>query len=129
MNIPKTIMKATGLSTVIFWTIILTANYSLDMLLFIPLSMIPISICCAITIYFTIAPFYWLKNEFTSLKTIHNSYFPFYAMTLFGLCIFGVLKSNFDVYALAFIGSAFFTALKSWSWLTELEKTKQHEIH
>jgi len=129
MNIPKTILKATGASTVIFWAIILTGYFRVDMLVLIPLSMIPISICCAVTICLSIAPFYWSKNEYTSLQTIHNRYFPFYAIVLFGVCAFGVLLSNFDVYALAFIASAFFTTLKSWSWLTELEKTKQHDIY
>lgn len=122
MNIPLTIIKATGLSMFIFWVIILSKTTNEDLSLFILLSIIPISICCALTICLTIAPFFWSKKESTSLETIYNNYFPFYAIALFGLCFFCVLGSNFDIYVLAFFTSAFVTSLKSWSWIIEPEK-------
>lgn len=123
MNIPLTIIKATGFSAIIFWSIIFTKSFDSDMLLFVLLSVIPISICCALTICLTIAPFYWSKKEGTDLKTINNRYFPFYAIVLFSLCAYGIIESDFNIYPLAFITSAFFTALKSWSWIIEPEKT------
>lgn len=123
MNIPLTIIKATGLSAIIFWSVIFTETFESEMFLFVLLSVIPISICCALTICLTIAPFYWSKKEDTNLKSTYDRYFPFYAIVLFSLCAYAIIGSDFDVYIMAFITSAFFTALKSWSWIIEPEKT------
>ncbi|WP_396601765.1 hypothetical protein [Algibacter sp. R77976] len=124
LNIPTTIVKASGLSAIIFWLIISSKHFEPEMLLLVLLSMIPISICCALTICLTIAPFYWSKKEGTNLKNVRGRYFPYYAITLFSLCTFAIIGSEFDVYVMAFITSAFFTALKSWSWIIEPVKTK-----
>ncbi|MFI1743637.1 hypothetical protein [Thalassobellus sediminis] len=117
MNISSTIMKASGLSMLLFWTITLSKPTSVDVSLFILLSIIPISICCALTICLTIAPFFWSKKKSTTFKTIYKRYFPFYTIGLFSLCLYGIIESNFNIYALAFFASAFFTSLKSWNWL------------
>ncbi|SFZ92712.1 hypothetical protein SAMN05428642_102911 [Flaviramulus basaltis] len=124
MNVPITIIKATGLSLIIFWTIAITEDFSLDMIPLVLLSVIPISICCSLTICLTIAPFFWSKKGKRNLETVYNSYFPFYAIALFGLCVFSTIESNFNTYGIAFNTSAFFTALKTWSWLAEPKKIK-----
>lgn len=124
MDIPTTIVKATGLSSIIFWSIIFTETFNPDMFLFVIVSFIPISITCALTIYLTIAPFFLFKKSSTNLKTIRKMYFPFYSITLFGLCAFVSISSEFDIYVMAFIISAFFTALKSWYWIIEYDKKK-----
>lgn len=122
MDIPITIIKATGLSSIIFWSIIFTEVFNTDMFLFVIVSFIPIIICCALTIWLTIAPFFWLKKAGTNLKTIRNRYFPFYSIMLFALSAFASIGSEFDIYVMAFVISAFFTALKSWSWIIESDK-------
>ncbi|ULC59014.1 hypothetical protein MBM09_13995 [Flaviramulus sp. BrNp1-15] len=112
-------MKSTLLATIIFWLIIFTENFESDMIPFILLSIIPISICCAITITTTIVPFFWLQNEGTSNSKIFKTYFPFYAIVSFGLCFYGALESLFTI---SFFASAFFTTMQSWVWFGR-EKT------
>ncbi len=129
MDTPLAILKATCMSFVIFWTILLTEErFIIDILPYMFLSVIPIALCCMLTICLTIAPFFWSKNENTSLKKVYNTYFPFYAIALFGICTYMLTTSNFKIFPVAFISSAFFTLLKSWHWLAQIPKTKTHEI-
>ena len=122
LNILSTVIRAIGLSALIFWSIILTHSFSLNILMFILPSLIPISICCILTIWGTIAPFFISRKRIENLETIYRKYFPFYSITIFGLCFFAILTSKFDVYALAFFTSAFFTALQSWNWIVKFNK-------
>lgn len=122
LNTSTTIIKATGLSGVIFWAIIFTDYFNSEMFLFVLLSVIPVSICCSLTICLTIAPFYWLKQKHKSYKHIYKTYLPYYAIILFGLCIYLIVFSNFELFFIAFVTAAFFTTLKSWSWLIEPER-------
>ena len=123
LNIPSTIIRASGLAAIIFWAIIFTKEFSSDMFVFVLLSMIPISICCSLTICLTIAPFFWSKKESTSINSIYNKYFPYYAITVFIICFYYCLASQFETYVVAFFTAAFFTLLKSWIWIIEPEKT------
>lgn len=128
MNTPLTLVKATGLSFVIFWGIILTEEtFRLNTLPYIILSIIPVGICCTLTICLTVLPFYWSKNEGTTFKTVYNTYFPFYAIALFGICIYTHIRSNFQIFPVAFIAAAFFTLLKSWIWIISPIKTNLNE--
>ena len=113
MKTSTIIRKATLLATCIFWLIIFPENFEIKMIPFIFLSMIPICICCAITIAATIAPFFRLKNENTNNSIIFKKYFPFYAILSFSLCFYGALQSLF---AVSFFASAFFTTMQSWVW-------------
>ena len=63
LNIPLTIIKATGLSMVTFWTIILSKTTEEDLSFFILFSIIPIGICCTVTILMTIVQFFWVKKK------------------------------------------------------------------
>jgi hypothetical protein len=122
MNIANTICKATLLATFIFWMVIFCDNnLDRDMLLFVLLSVIPISICCALTIIFTIAPFFWINKRTTDNKTVFKKYFPYYAIVSFGLCTYGFLEAP-DI--MCFYVSAFFTSLQSWVWLATGYKNK-----
>lgn len=125
MNTPSTILKATGMSFVIFWAILLTEKgFQIDMLPFMILSSVPIALCCMLTICLTVAPFFWWKSELKSLTKVFETYFSFYAITLFGICSYALITSNFRISPVAFISSAFITLLKSWSWLIQTPKTK-----
>ena len=128
MRIPSTILKSTILATCIFWIlIIMSEGFQSYMIPLVFLSMIPISICCAITILLTIVPFFWFRSNGLSdglghrNKIIFNKYFPFYAIVTFCLCLYGIIELTF---AISFFLSAFFTTMQSWIWLAK-EHQKQ----
>ena len=126
MNTSLTILKATGLSFIIFWAIIFSEEkFMLDMFPYVFLSFIPIGFCCLIVICLTICPFFWAKNESKDSDTILKTYFPFYTIILFTLCSYGLITSNLNIFSVAFIISAFITLLKSWTWLAKSPKNKK----
>ena len=126
MKVSKTIFKSTLLATIIFWLIILCKErFYPFMILVIPLSMIPIGICCSVVILLTILPFFWNPEKSNKdNNTIFKKYFPFYSITSFSLCLYGFIKVE-EIYC--FWVSAFFTSLQAWIWLTKanakIEKT------
>lgn len=125
MDTPLTLLKSTGMSFLIFWGIILTEDrMPIDTAPYIFLSIIPIFLCCMTTICLTVAPFFWSKKKNSSLQEVYSTYFPFYAIVLFTMCVYGLIVSSFEIHILAFIASAFFTLLRSWSWLAHPSKTK-----
>lgn len=118
MNIADTIAKATLLATCIFWVIIFSENLEEQLILYIFLSIIPIGICCAITIIFTIAPFFWFckKNN----KIVFQLFFPFYAIVSFSMCSYGFIETP-DI--ICFWAAAFFTSLQSWVWIAKKKES------
>ncbi len=119
MNVPSVILKSTLLSASIFWIIVMSEDFNLDMIPFIFFSFIPISLCCLITILFTITPFFWLKKMNMSNNEVYKKWFPYYAIICFSLCFYGVIKSNFNIYPISFLASAFFTTMQSWIWFAK----------
>lgn len=118
MNIPGIIIKATGLATCVFWLILIAfeglENFHLGSLGFIIISLLPIGLCCTISILVTIAPFFWFKKRETDNRAVFNTYFPFYAIASFGLCFYGsLIKPN----VICFFASAFITTMQTWIWL------------
>ena len=122
MNVPSVILKSTLLSACIFWTIIITEDFDWDMIPFVFLSFIPISIFCLITILFTIVPFFWLKKANMSNYDVYKRHFPYYAIACFCLCFYGIITFDFDVFLISFFASAFFTTMQSWIWLTQVNR-------
>ncbi|MDO5973543.1 hypothetical protein [Flavivirga jejuensis] len=116
MNMPSVILKSTVLATCIFWIIIISENFQSGMIPFIFLSIIPISICCTITILFTVMPFFWFKSDGLRNETVFKKYFPFYTIVSFCLCLYGVFELTF---AISFFVSAFFTTMQSWVWIVK----------
>ncbi|MDO5970910.1 hypothetical protein Q4Q35_13950 [Flavivirga aquimarina] len=122
MNISSVIFKSTVLATCIFWIVIMSQGFQNYMIPLVFLSMIPISICCAITIFLTIVPFFWVRrgelvDEFDGRnRIIFKKYFPFYAIVSFSLCLYGIVES---IFAISFFVSAFFTTMQSWVWLAK----------
>ncbi len=122
MNTPSVILKSTILATCLFWIPIMSKDFQSDMILFVFLSIIPISLCCAFTILLTIAPFFWFHGKASSDGSVHrnkvifNKYFPFYAITTFSLCLYGTIKFSF---AISFFISVFFTTMQSWIWFAK----------
>lgn len=118
--VSKIILKAALLSTCIFWLILTaTENFHLVYLGIIILSVIPITLCCAITIIVTILPFF--KFNKNSNRIIFKKYFPFYAIVCFSLCFYGLLN-NSDL--TSFFASAFFTTMQSWVWFGKEAESK-----
>lgn len=119
MNFSSVIIKSTLLSTCIFWLVIMSENFETDIIPFIFISIIPITLCCSLTILFTITPFFWLKNKKKSNTDVHKRYFPFYTLSCFGLCISIIIGSRFDIFIISFFSAAFFTSLQAWIWFVK----------
>lgn len=125
MDTSLTLIKATGMSFIIFWSILFSEDhFYLEALPYVILSIIPVALCCVILICLTIAPFFWSKKETTSYREIYCTYFPFYTIALFGISIYALIASKFDNPVIAFTASAFLTLLKSWSWIIKPLKKK-----
>jgi hypothetical protein len=114
MTLLKTITKSTALSAIIFWSIIFTDVFEVEMLAFIFLSLIPIFLCNAIVIASTIAPFFWINTDKRNTRHVFYSFFPYYALVSFLICGYGIIKWP-D--ALSFFTAAFFSSLQSWVWI------------
>ena len=121
MNIPSITLKSTLLATFIFWSIIAADGVDFEIFPFILLSIIPIFIICLITNLLTVAPFFSLINVQKTNKKIFLSYFPYYSILCFAICVYFVIVSNMESLMVAFFSSAFFTSIKTWIWFA-LEK-------
>lgn len=118
-NLGATIFKAICLSTLLFWTLILSEKFNEEVIPFIFLSIFPIAIVCSLTIIITVFPFFFFeKNDLTN-KVIFKKYFPFYSITTFGLSIYAILYSNVEYFICVFIITAFFTLMQSWIWISK----------
>ncbi|MCF7560438.1 hypothetical protein L3X39_07295 [Sabulilitoribacter multivorans] len=120
MKTPLIILKASIMATCIFWTILFSRNFESEMVPFIIVSFIPISICCGLTIMLTIYPFFKLKKDVESSMNIFKKYFPFYAIFSFGLCLYGSITIP-DI--ICFFASAFFTTMQTWVWFGKVKGT------
>ncbi|WP_299224863.1 hypothetical protein [uncultured Psychroserpens sp.] len=124
MNIPENLSKSCLLAALIFWLIIGSDDFESDMIPFIFLSLIPIFVCVMIVILGTICPIFWIASSTTfNNKQIFKTYFPYYTILTFTICLFGIIISNFDIYMIAFFTSAYITTNQSWVWFTK-EKHK-----
>ncbi|WP_347922414.1 hypothetical protein [Pontimicrobium sp. SW4] len=120
MHILGNIGKSSLLAASIFWMIILSDTFDLDMVPYIFLSLIPIYIICALTILITICPIFWfLENDNYSKQRIFKTYFPIYTIIAFGFCLYSIYKSSFDVFVLSFYVSAYITTTQSWVWFSK----------
>lgn len=128
MNIGRTILRAAGLSFMIFWTIIISeGNMPIDAFPFILLSIIPIFLCCTLAIIFTLAPVYWFYEKKMSAQKIYDIYFPYYTIFIFLLGLSAALITKFEIVPLAFIVSAFFTLLLCWRWIIKPPEKVNYE--
>lgn len=121
MNLPLNLSKSSLLALVIFWTIIGTEEgLDNDLILLILLSFIPIFLAVTIVIISTICPIYWLtKKENCNNIQIFKTYFPYYAILAFFICVFGIIISDFEIYLIAFYVAAFITSSQSWVWFAK----------
>ncbi len=119
MRIGNTAVKATGMASVIFWIIILPELSSDSVIALIPLSLIPIFICCLFTIVFTVFPVFWFLESTLSKQQIFKIYFPYYAIVVFTVSSIAIHQFKYDVFAIAFFTSAFFTLLQTWVWISK----------
>lgn len=127
MNLPLNLAKSSMLALAIFW-IVISSKEGLDndLVVLILLSFIPIFLVVAIVIIGTICPIYWLtkKESFNNLQ-IFKTYFPYYTIVAFLICVFGIIISDFEIYLIAFYVSAFITSSQSWVWFAEEDKLKK----
>lgn len=120
MNVFLNFCKSTVLATLIFWMIISPKSFEVDTFLFVLLSMIPVFVCCVVTIALTIYPFFRLfETETFDKKAVFNTFFPFYAIVAFSLCIYVIFLSDLEFYMIAFFTSAFMTTSYSWVWFSK----------
>lgn len=120
MNILSNIGKSAILATCIFWVIILTNDFDWDFVPFIFLSVIPIYICCSLTILITICPIFWfIENNDFSKQRIFKTYFPIYTILIFGFCAYGIYKSSSEIFILSFYISVYITTAQSWVWFAK----------
>nr|WP_321243001.1 hypothetical protein [uncultured Psychroserpens sp.] len=124
MNVPANVAKSSVLASVIFWGIILSSEFDLDITPFVLLSYIPIFLCVLIIIVGSICPFFWsAKGDIYTKTQVFKMCFPYYTVVVFGLCCFGIYASNYDLYFTAFFISAYITTSQSWVWFAK-EDTK-----
>lgn len=116
MRYSKTILKSILLSTTIFWTVIFSEDFDTNMLFWAFISMIPITLCCSLTIMFTISPWFYI-NAKVKPQDVYKRYFPYYAIICFSICVYAIWKNNFDIYAISFFSSACLTLMQTWNWL------------
>ena len=127
MNVPGNLAKSCILASAIFWIIIGSHDWDNHMALVVFLSFIPIFLVVTVVIIGSICPIFWIsERENFNKQQIFRTYFPYYAISMFGICAFGIIVSNFDIYLMAFFTSAFITTCQSWVWFAkekELKKT------
>ena len=120
MNLLTNICKSTILATVVFWILLGSDRFEAFMFALIPLSMIPIFFCCAITISLTISPlFWWFESSKFDKKQVFETFFPFYSIAAFGLCVALIDSFDFESYSIAFATSAFVSTSQSWIWMAK----------
>lgn len=121
MNLPLNLAKSSLLALAVFWTIIYAEEgLDHDLFLFMLLSFIPIFLVVTIVIVGTICPIYWIaKKEHINNTQIFKTYFPYYAILAFLICVFGIIVSDFDIYLIAFFVSAFITSSQTWVWFAK----------
>ncbi len=119
MNIPGNLAKSSLLALVIFWAVMATKEFEIDMIPFVLLSYIPIFICVALIIIGTICPIFWMTvTESFGKKNIFKKYFPYYSIVAFGVCGYGILSLE-SIFASAFFIAAFITVCQSWVWFAK----------
>lgn len=124
MNIPNNLGKSSLLAAVVFWTIIGADNFDRDAILYVFLSFIPIFLCVAVVILFTICPFFWWKEKPDfSKKQVFKTFYPYYAIVAFAISAYYTMTSGFDVNVIAFFSSVFVTTNQSWFWFAKENKT------
>ena len=115
MNLLTNICKSTILATAVFWIILIAHFFYVEMIPFVPLSMIPIFFCCAITISLTISPlFWWFESSKLDKKQVFETFFPAYSIVAFGLCVALIVSFDFESYSIAFATSALISTSQSW---------------
>lgn len=120
MNTLKNICNSTLLATTVFWMILGSDQFNLDDISFVLLSMIPIFICCAVTISFTICPlFSWFVSEHFDRKQVFKTFFPVYNIVVFEICVALIVACRFENFSIAFSAAAFVSTSQSWIWMTK----------
>jgi len=119
----STSIKATVFAAILMWSLIMHIEFSVEMLPFILLSIIPIWLVCFFSILITIAPFYYFNKNRLTNHNIFKKYFPYYSVFSFIGCIAMCIISEFYDFVISFFTIAFFTAILSWIWFFKVEET------
>lgn len=120
MNILSNIGKSILLAMCVFWIINFSKEFKTDMLPFVLLSIIPISICVTLVIIITIVPLFGLlQKKKESNYSLTKKCFPYYIILVFGLCVFGIIASDSEFYFISFFITAFITTAQSWVWFAK----------
>ncbi len=124
MNILNNLAKSTALAAIIFWSIIIAVeDINLTAFPFIVISLIPICICCTVMILGTIYPVFWItSNKKITNQKVFKLYFPYYAILLFFICLYGIILSCYEVLVVSFFISTYITSCQSWIWFSKEKK-------
>lgn len=124
-NLAPTILKSIVLATILFWFFIFSKEFDADMVMFLFLSIIPISIFVFFTIIITIMPFIWFKKENINKDKIFKKYFPYYSIIAFSISAYNIIDSNFNIFDCGFFITVFITLVQSWVWLCKPDNNKK----
>lgn len=120
MKVPSNIGRSTLLATAFFWTMNLCYEFHPEMIPFMILSIVPIAICCTLTILVTICPFFFFfTNTDTTNRQTFETYFPYYSIVMCCLCMYGVISSGFNAIIINFFVTAYLTTCQSWLWFAK----------
>lgn len=120
MNFIDNTAKSALLATIIFWFFNLNQLTLTSAFFFIGISLLPIFLCCLITISASIYPIFIMggKTKLARKKTFKR-YFPYYAMVLFSVSAILLTATKFDPFLLSVLTSAFITTSQSWLWFSK----------
>lgn len=119
-NLGTTLLKSIGYATTLFWTLISSERFNEEMIPFIFLSIIPISIVCSLTILITVFPFFLFEKGRITKDKIFKKYFPYYSMIAFGISAYYIFCTNIEYFICAFFITAFITLMQSWIWMSRI---------
>lgn len=123
MNIPSNIAKSSFLVSLVFWTIGLTSGAELFAIAIIFISFIPIFLSCSMVILLTICPFFWMaETENFNKKQVFKTYFPYYAIICFSICMYGIFRNTNGIFLIGFFVAIFMTTTQSWIWFAKDSK-------
>lgn len=95
MNVPANVAKSSVLASVIFWGIILSSEFDLDITPFVLLSYIPIFLCVLIIIVGSICPFFWsAKGDIYTKTQVFKMCFPYYTVVVLGCAVLGFTRQT-----------------------------------
>jgi len=81
-----------------------------------------------VIIRLSISCLFWYSKKSKDKQHVFKIYFPYYIITLFGLCAMGIIKFNGQSFAIYFFGSLYFLTLIIWRYIMKYRAKQNHII-